>query len=190
VSGTGRGFGSAPLKKHKRCALLFQDNLTMRIYTLITIVTIGLTSCGRMSKGKPETTEMAIQDLELNDIVHDSLTTRQINDIKRIQQIFSEVNSSTLDETINNFKRDQHPDNEIAIWQKMADTYQRFTSRTNKAIGLDKKNEAYELILLRSMMTEGEVLQKYVPKVLTKDEVNEIFSYYSDPPQPVKVEKK
>jgi hypothetical protein len=72
----------------------------------------------------------------------------------------------------------------------MADTYQRFTSRTNKAIGLDKKNEAYELILLRSMMTEGEVLQKYVPKVLTKDEVNEIFSYYSDPPQPVKVEKK
>ena len=68
--------------------------------------------------------------------------------------------------------------------------YQRFTSRTNKAIGLDKKNEAYELILLRSMMTEGEVLQKYVPKVLTKDEVNEIFSYYSDPPQPVKVEKK
>jgi hypothetical protein len=162
----------------------------MRIYTLITIVTIGLTSCGRMSKEKPETTEMAIQDLELNDIVHDSLTTRQINDIKRIQQIFSEVNSSTLDETINNFKRDQHPDNEIAIWQKMADTYQRFTSRTNKAIGLDKKNEAYELILLRSMMTEGEVLQKYVPKVLTKDEVNEIFSYYSDPPQPVKVEKK
>jgi hypothetical protein len=25
VSGTGRGFGSAPLKKHKRCGQLFLD---------------------------------------------------------------------------------------------------------------------------------------------------------------------
>ena len=162
----------------------------MKIYTLTIILITGLISCGKMNKEKPETTEMAIQDLELNEIVHDSLTTEQINDITRIQKVFSEVNLTSLDETINNFKRDQHPNNEIAIWLKMADAYQRFTLRTEKAIGHDKKNEAYELILLRSMMTEEEVLDKSAPKFLTKEEVKEILSYYVDPPQPLKVEKK
>ena len=162
----------------------------MKIYTLTIILITGLVSCGKMNKEKSETTEMAIQDLELNDVVHDSLTTEQINDITRIQEVFSEVNSTSLEETINNFKRDQHPDNEIAIWLKMADAYQRFTLRTDKSIAHDKKSEAYELILLRSMMTEEEVLDKSTPEVLTKDEVKEILSYYTDTPQPLKVEKK
>jgi hypothetical protein len=162
----------------------------MRIYTLTIVLITGLISCGRINKEKPETTEMAIQDLELNEIVHDSLTAEQINDITRIQEVFSEVNSTPLDETINNFKRDQHPDDEIAIWLKMSDAYQRFTLRADRTIGHDKKNEAYELILLRSMMTEEEVLNKSTPKFLTKDEVKEVLSYYEDLPQPLKVEKK
>jgi hypothetical protein len=163
----------------------------MRIYTLtIIILTTGLICCKRTDKEKSETIEMAIQDLSLNEIVHDSLTTEQVNDIKRIQEVFSEVNLSSLEETIDNFKRDQHPDSEISIWLKMADVYQRFTLRTDRTIGHDKKNEAYELILLRSMMTEEEVLDTSEPKFLTRDEVKEIFSYYLDSPQPLTVEKK
>lgn len=65
-----------------------------------------------------------------------------------------------------------------------------FTLQADKAIEHDKKNEAYELILLRSMMTEEEVLDKSTPKFLTKDEVKEVLTYYVDPPQPLKVEKK
>ena len=72
----------------------------------------------------------------------------------------------------------------------MADAYERFTSRTEKSIGYDKKNEAYELVLLRSMMTEQEVLARSTPKFLTKEEVKEVLSYYTDIPQPLKVEKK
>jgi hypothetical protein len=162
----------------------------MRIYLLIIILTTGLICCGRTDKEKTETTDMAIRDLELNEIVHDSLTTEQLNDIKIIQGVFSEVLSSSLDETINNFKKDQHPDKEIAAWLKMADAYQRFTLRADSAIGLDKKKEAFELILLRSMMTEEEILDKLEPKFLTKEDVKEIFSYYLDPPQPLTVEKK
>jgi hypothetical protein len=162
----------------------------MKIYTLAIVLITGLASCGEMTKEKKEATEMAIQDLELNEIVHDSLTTEQINQITKIQEAFAEVNSTSLDETIDNFKRDQHPDSEIAIWLKMADAYQRFTLRPNRTMGYNKKYEAYELILLRSMMTEQEVLDKSEPKFLTKEEVQEIFSYYTDSPQPLKVEKK
>ena len=162
----------------------------MRTYILILAIATGLFSCGTKNKDKTETTELAIQDLELNEIVHDSLTSEQIKDIERIQKVFSEVNSSSLGETIDNFRRDQNPDHEITIWLKMADAYERFTLNKSPGLEYNKKNEAYQLILLRSMMTETEVLGKVQIKYLTVDEVKEVFSYYLDPAKPLKVEKK
>jgi hypothetical protein len=162
----------------------------MRIYILTIFVSIGLVCCVTKDREKPETTEMAIQDLKLNEIVHDSLTDKQLKDIEKIQKVFSEVNTSSLEETITNFKRDQNPDNEIAIWLKMADAYERFTLKRGKQIELNKKNEVYELILLRSMMTEKEVMNRVKVQFLTNDEVKEVFAYYNAPPQPLKVEMK
>jgi hypothetical protein len=162
----------------------------MRTHILTVVVLTGLACCVTKNKDKTETTELATQDLELNEIVHDSLTSQQIKDIERIQKVFSEVNPSSLEETIENFKRDQNPDNEIAIWLKMADAYGRFTLSKGQGIEHNKKSEAYQLILLRSMMTETEVLDKVQIKYLTEDEVKEVFSYYADLPEPLKVEKK
>src|SRR5688572_14818581 len=144
----------------------------MKKYFFAFILSIALIGC---IKNEPK--EMAIGDLELNEIVHDSLTSRQIKDIERIQTVFAEVNSSSLEETIENFKRDQHPDNEISIWLKMADAYEKFTVDKKGSIGMDKKNEAYELLLLRSMMSEVEVIDKYKATSLTSEEVKEIFAY-------------
>jgi hypothetical protein len=148
-----------------------------------------LVCCGRPNTEKPALTELSIKDLEPNEIVHDSLSEAQIANIKRIQDVFSEVNSSSLEETINDFRRDQHPDKEIAIWLKMADAYQRFTSRTERKIEQNKKRAAYELVLLRSMMAEEEVLEKSKTEFLTRDEIKEILSYYLDQPDPLTVKK-
>lgn len=133
---------------------------------------------------------MAIEDLKLHDIVHDSLTATQLDEIERIHKTFSEVNSSSLEETIDNFKRDQNPDREIAIWLKMADAYEHFV--LSKGVGIDhnKKDEAYQLILLRSMMTAEEVVDKIDLQYLTDDEVREILHSYTDPPELLRVEKK
>jgi hypothetical protein len=86
------------------------------------------------------TKEMAIEDLKLNDVLHDSLTATQIEAIERIHKTFSEINSSTLEETIDNFKRDQHPDREIAIWLTMVDVYEYFTLDKNPSIDLKDRS--------------------------------------------------
>lgn len=155
----------------------------MKIHLSLIIIVLGLTCCTKKNNEQPVTTEMAIADLELNGIVHDSLTAKQIKEIERIQRVFSEVNSSSLEETINNFKRDQNPEREIAIWLGMADAYERFT--VNKHIEEhDKKEEAYQLILLRSIMTEEEAIDKADITYLTQDEVKEVLSYYIHPHNP------
>lgn len=79
----------------------------------------------------------------------------QLEKIMRIQRIFAEVNPSTLEETIDDFKRDQNPDSEIATWLAMANAYEKITLN-NKGLDINKKGEAYKLILMRSMENEAD----------------------------------
>jgi hypothetical protein len=39
-------------------------------------------------------------------------------------EILAEVDTSTIDQTIDNFKRDQHPASEVVIFERIAATYQ------------------------------------------------------------------
>jgi hypothetical protein len=130
-----------------------------------------------------KTVKIPASQIEMSPVVHDTLSTTQIENIRKIQAVFAEVNPSTLEETITNFKRDQHPDNEINIWLNMAAAYEKFTA-VHK-ISLEKKEEAYKLILLRSMMPEAEAKGKAEVKLLTDEEIATIFSYYTDVPKPV-----
>lgn len=127
--------------------------------------------------------DVALKDLKAGDFVHDTLTKQQLENVKRIHSAFSEVMHSTLAETIDKFKRDQHPDREIAIWLKMATAYERFAVQKHIE-EYDKKKEAYELLLLRSMASEEHVLRKYRFHYLSVEEVNEVLSYYAEPPLP------
>jgi hypothetical protein len=79
----------------------------MRTRLFIIILSSGLICCVTKSKDGPG--EIALKDLELNEIVHDSLTSRQLNEIGRIQKVFAEVSSSSLEEMIDNFRRDSIP---------------------------------------------------------------------------------
>ena len=157
---------------------------------LIAIFGWTIVSC----KSKVETEEAPVEKMNVKElvpgpVVHDSLTTEQVDKIKKIQRVFYEVNPSTLEETMDDFKRDQHPDNEIAIWLAMANAYEKFTNN-HKGIGIDKKTEAYRLILMRSMENEADAKAETNLKWLTDKEVAEIFSYYTVEARPVVVEKR
>jgi hypothetical protein len=80
----------------------------------LTLCGLGLFSCA--SKQNSPVKTVRADQIQPNRIVHDTLSTEQIAQIKKIQVTFAEVNPSTLDETITNFKRDQNPDNEINEW--------------------------------------------------------------------------
>jgi hypothetical protein len=65
----------------------------------------------------------------------------------------------------------------------MATAYERFAVQKHIE-EYDKKKEAYELLLLRSMASEEHVLRKYRFHYLSVEEVNEVLSYYAEPPLP------
>jgi hypothetical protein len=139
------------------------------------------------SKDEPETVTMNAKDIQLSPVVHDSLTSEQLEKVKKIHSVFSEVDSSSLETTITNFRRDMNPDKEIAIWLSMADAYEKFTSNNSK-IDLNKKQDAFKLILLRSMMPDDEAINQGKIKYLSDKEIREILRYYNESPTPVTVQ--
>ncbi|MEO8255531.1 MAG: hypothetical protein ABI554_14210 [Flavobacterium sp.] len=125
-------------------------------------------------------------DIRINEVVHDSLTSEQIEKIKTIHNIFAEVDKSSLEQTITDFKRDLHPDNEIEIWLQMANAYKNYLSKNSK--NLEEKKEIFKLILCRSMMNTEKAIENSDLKYLNKEDAEEVLSFYNNEPKPLTVQ--
>lgn len=128
-------------------------------------------------------------DLALGEVVNDTLNADQIFKIKEIHNTFVEIDSFSLEKTINDFKRDRNPDNEIAVWLSMAKAYKKFTSNRQN-LSLNKKKEVYRLILMRSMENETIAKEKSELKLLSDKEVREIFAYYDLEAIPISIQQR
>jgi hypothetical protein len=165
-------------------------NKILSAFLLLAMFGVTLFSCKPNDKSENSNVQtINANDLTLSPVVHDTLSPDQIERITKIQAAFSEVNPSTLEETVTNFKRDRNPDSEIAIWLAMANAYEKFTAK-NTSIDINKKKEAYGLILMRSMENEEGAKAKSNLKLLTDKEVSEIFGYYNLEAKPITVEQK
>lgn len=130
---------------------------------------------------------MKADDIQMGPIRHDSLSADQLERIKSIQATFAEVYPVSLDETITNFKRDLDPDKEIAIWMQMANAYKKFVTASTP--DSTKRKEAFELLLLRSMMSGDEAVKQARITKLTDQDVKAILRNYAADPMPVTVTK-
>lgn len=160
----------------------------MKNFLKLLVAVLFLSSCN--SRSEQETQLIDPNEIQLNDIVHDTLTTEQITKIKKIHSIFQEVDKISLEQTIEDFKRDLHPDNEIKIWLIMADAYQNYLNSKNKEVDLNTKKEVYKLILSRSMMPNEEAIKNSDLKILSKNEAEKVLSFYTAKPDPIDVVKK
>lgn len=147
------------------------------IYLLITV--FGFAACHADDTTTPATIKTdSATNFHPAPVIHDSLSAAQLEKIKKIQEAFAEVNPSSLEETIADFKKDSHPDNEITLWLVMANTYKQFTAG-HKELSPVEKQEAYKLILTRSMWDESNAKQQAQLRLLTDNDVAEIFLYYN-----------
>lgn len=146
-----------------------------------------ISSCN-FKKEEDNTQTIDPKNIQLNEVIHDSLSKEQIHKIKKIQSTFAEVYRLSLEETITNFKRDQNPDSEIAIWLEMADNYEKYLT-SEKNLDLKTKKEVFKLILSRSMMPEEEAIENSNLEILTKEKAKKVLSYYSLNADPIDIKE-
>lgn len=105
---------------------------------------------------------------------HEELPTELINRIRIIHKLFYDVLPISLEETINNFRRDYNPSREIKIWEHMAATYLEYLF--GKDVDIEYKKEVFEVILLLSIES-NEYKKKF--KFLTSDDIEKIKELYN-----------
>lgn len=112
------------------------------------------------------------KDIQPRPIQRDSLSDEQLARVRALQSIFVEVDGQSVDQWVDNFKRDLNPDRELAIWEKMAGAYTSYC--TKRDLPVESKKEVYKVVLLRSMASEDDVLKRLELKILSKDDAVEI----------------
>jgi len=161
----------------------------MNQFLKLLLATLLITSCNSSNEDQQEIQKLDPNEIRMNEIVHDELTDEQLTKIKKIHSTFQEVDKTSLEQTITDFKRDLNPDNEIAIWLNMAEVYQNYLNSVNNTIDLNTKIEVYQLILSRSMMPDDEAIKNSNLTLLTKAEAEKVLEFYKAKPDPIDVVK-
>ena len=139
-----------------------------------------LTFFGISSKNnaqEPETAKWVdAASLQPGPIKHRQLSPKQMERIHKLRDALAEVERSPIEKWVDNFKRDANPDHELAVWERIAAGYMRYCSR--KPLSKEAKEDVFQLLLLRSMASEREVLKHAKLKALTLDEAKETLKEF------------
>lgn len=117
-----------------------------------------------------------VSDLIPSEIQHEQLSAEQLRRIKKLHETFAEVNSSSLEKWIDNFKRDANPDSEIAIWERISDAYLNYSSQ--RSLTPEAKTEVFHALVLRSMASVEEAVKTLKLKVLSTEDAVKIMREY------------
>ena len=160
-----------------------------RLFSLLPVVLFFSCQNGQQ---KVENQEAKIEwvdpnSIQQSQILHDSLTTSQINNIEYLYNTFKEVDPTSQEKWIEDFKRDQDPDREIEIWMMMAKAYKSYCQK--REINLDVKKEVLKVLLMRSSVPEDEVLTHLKLEHLAEKEALKIMHVYDLESKPIRVIK-
>ena len=157
--------------------------------------TLLLGACGRdtqpqtrtesQPQTQPKTEWIDPAKVQPGPIRRERLSDEQMARVRRVQEVFAEVDPTPLDKWVEDFRRDLDPDRELAIWERMAAAYTGYTAA--RRLTPEAKKEVFVVLLLRSGAPEEEVLKQLKPKVLGVQDARDIMRLYSAPPQPAEL---
>ena len=107
-------------------------------------------------------------------IRHAELPPELIERIKAWKKILFEVELIPLDKTIDDFRRDTHPEREVKVWEKIANAYQSYI-KNHSVDSLEIKKEVYRIAF---DFSNGNVDLTKTPHLKDTD-VQEMTSYFA-----------
>ena len=133
------------------------------------------------------TTTVDPATVKLGPIRHAELPRALIERAKALEPVFADVYPVTHEKWLEGFRRDVHPEREIAIWEQIAVAFTQFTA--GRSVSLEIRREAFALLLFRSGATADATLKHAKLKYLTKDLAEQLVELYTAPPRPISLRK-
>ena len=149
--------------------------VTILLFFSITVLSISISCAKNSENSKSEIKKPPSHELVplLND--RGILTTQQIQNITLIHETFNEVYSLSIEERIQNFRKEINVRQEIELWLGMRTTYELINSKYSYT-ALDTRKEVFRLILMRTILeSNDEVITSLNITNLSMEEQNRIL---------------
>lgn len=78
---------------------------------------------------------------------HDELPQEFVDRVKKYKTILKDVEKSTVEEALDNFKRDMYPHTELIVWECIARHYQKITKANPDLTPKEKKDLFTEALI-------------------------------------------
>lgn len=95
---------------------------------------------------------------------------------RQIKESLDEVHPMTLEEWEDGFRRDMHPEREIAIWLHIAATYRRCTAR--RSYSLEQRRDFFNVILACSCNPRKHVLKVARFSAISRQEAEAAMRFF------------
>ena len=128
------------------------------------------------SASSDQVKSIPVDQIERGPIRHEELTEEQMARLRVLQETLEEVFPSPIEDWVDSFKREQYPERELRIWEAIAKAYVSYCSK--RELNLERKKEIYEIILVRSMLSEEETLQQVDLKYLSLEDAKQVMRGY------------
>ena len=150
--------------------------IMMRLTLSSLLVFLGFACAGWGENSHSQTEMVNAAELKPNEIQHEQLSEEQLRRIKKLHETFAEVDRSSLEKWVDNFKRDAIPDSEIAIWERVGNAYRNYCSQ--RQLTLEAKGDVFQALVLRSMTSDEEAVKPLKLKELSPDEARKTMREY------------
>lgn len=141
----------------------------------VALLGLCLASCDRAPEVKSPNSKVSgrvewldPKTIQPGPIRRDALSDEQMARIRPLQATFAEVDGQTVEQWVDSFKRDVDPDQELRVWERMAKAYQAYCD--GRKLSTETKKEVYRVVLLRSMASEQDVLERANLKELSRED--------------------
>jgi hypothetical protein len=148
------------------------------------LLALSLVSCDRVSRVEPpnsgKTDGQVVwidpKKIQPGPIRRDALNDEQMTRIRTLQATFAEVDGQTVEQWVDNFKRDADPDRELRVWERMARAYRAYCDE--RRLSPEAKKDVFRVVLLRSMAPEHDVLERVKLMELSREDAIAVMKGY------------
>ncbi|UOG76213.1 hypothetical protein MTX78_06345 [Hymenobacter tibetensis] len=160
----------------------------VQVKKIYTLAIVALLQACQNQDNKSTGTWSDVNKIQAGPILRDSLSNAQLGKVDYLVETFKEVDPTTRENWIEDFKKDQNPDREIEIWLMMAKAYTTYCE--GKPLDSRIKKEVFKVILMRSSVSEDEVIKSMDLKYLSVGDAKQVMKAYTLAAKPIRVTDK
>jgi hypothetical protein len=148
---------------------------------VVVLVLIGLRLANqghRIQVKDAETGELRWVDpatLKMGPVRDTALTPAQLERIGKLHDRLVQIDGWPLEKRVDLFARDLDPDKELDVYDRIVGACDRAFAKLG-ALTPEQKREVYALLVVVSTASPDEVLKRYAPKALTREQVEATVS--------------